>query len=303
MHSLLFSLRTRVLLPVGLGFGVFLLALTYHAIDERRMRLEFVKDQLSSTAKLVAAEQHIAIQSTRDLLASLIPSLELRRFAGGEDCQDALTRTVKHLPRLANVLLALPDGKVVCSAVRQSGPLNVADRPYFRTALASSDTVIGAPFKGRLAGKWVLPIYRAMRDEADHVQGVIGIGLELDWINRELANVNSPEGARLGLIDAQGRVLARYPDPEGWVGRNASETSFFRAVKAHGGEGVAEEVGFDGVRRIYGLARFASTEAGPITLWIGFAADGITAEAERDFLRAVSGALALLLLTFSVVLV
>jgi len=63
MHSLLFSLRTRVLLLVGLGFGVFLLALTYHAIDERRMRLEFVKDQLSSTAKLVATSRKMRFMS------------------------------------------------------------------------------------------------------------------------------------------------------------------------------------------------------------------------------------------------
>lgn len=301
MRSPLYSLRTRALLLVGFGFCIFLAAMAYQATRERALRLEFARSDLLSTAKLITAEEHKAVESTAEVLASLITSRQLRRILHGEGCHDALAQTVEHLPRIANVLLARPDGAVVCSAIPSATPLNIADRPYFRTAAMSRNTVISEVFEGRVTGKWVLPIYRSMHDEAGNLEGVIAVGLELDWLNRELANASYPVGARLGLIDAQGRVLARHPDPEHWVGRNASETSFFKTVKALGGTGVAEDVGFDGVRRIYGLARFAQTEAGPITLWIGYAADSVTGEADRNFVKTIFGALALLSLTFAAV--
>lgn len=301
MPSLLFSLRTRAFLLVGIGFGIFLVAMAYQAVRERREHLEIAKDQVFSTAKLIAVEENDVIESTAVLLDSLIASRDLSRFVDAAECQRIFARTVKQLPQFGNILLALPDGKVICSATPLSQPLNIADRPYFQTALKSSGTVIGEAFEGRVTGRRVLPIYRALRDETGHVQGIVNAGLELAWLNDALANSKYREGARVGLIDFQGHVLARHPDPEGWVGRSASETSFFEAVKAHGGEGVIEDVGFDGVPRVYGLAHFSSTAGGPITLWVGYATDSVTAEAEREFVGAIVGVLVLLFVTFAAI--
>lgn len=299
MGNFLFSIRTRALLLVGIGFGVFLVTMGYHAVAERMMRLEFAREQLLSTAKLIATEEHDALEFTMNFLASAAQSREVGRFLQGEECQGALAPRIKQEPRLANIVLALPDGTLICSATSTGQPLNIADRPYFKTALATSDTVIGEAFVGRLTGTWILPFYRAVRDGNGRVQGVVGVGLKLSWLNRELANAKYPDEARMGLIDANGRVLARHPDPEGWVGKDASATSFFKTLKAHGGEGVAEELGFDGVRRMYGLARFADTAAGPISLWVGFAKDSVTREVERDFAWTVIAVVVLLLLTFA----
>ena len=301
MGNFLFSIRTRALLLVGIGFGVFLVTMGYHAVAERTMRLEFVREQLLSTAKLIAAEEHDAVESTRNFLASAAQSREVGRFLQGEECQGALAPRIKQEPWLANIVLALPDGKLICSSTPTGQLLNIADRPYFKTALATSDTVIGEAFVGRLTGSWILPFYRAVRDGTGRVQGVVSVGLKLSWLNRELANAKYPDEARLGLIDANGRVLARHPDPEGWVGKDASGTSFFKTLKGHGGEGVVEELGFDGVRRMFGLARFADTTAGPISLWVGFAQDSVTRGVERDFAWTVIAVVVLLLLTFAAI--
>ena len=40
-------------------------------------------------------------------------------------------------------------------------------------------TVISEVFEGRLSGKWVLPVYRSLRNESGQVQAVIAVGLEL----------------------------------------------------------------------------------------------------------------------------
>ena len=76
---------------------------------------------------------------------------------------------------------------------------------------------------------------------------------------------------------------------------------FFKAAAAHSGDRTFEEIGFDGVLRIYGLAHFAETATGPIWLWLGYAKDTVTADIERDFAWTILVVSGLLLATFAAI--
>jgi hypothetical protein len=56
-------------------------------------------------------------------------------------------------PFYANIGLIDPLGDVLCSVVKTSGPVNVADRPYFQQALRSRDFSHGSYQVGLLTGK------------------------------------------------------------------------------------------------------------------------------------------------------
>ena len=301
MRNLLFSIRTKALLLVGLAYVVFLGTIGFHALTERRMRLEFVRQHLLDTAKLIAARQSHAIYYAQQLLEILTGDETGRQPISPEDCQGTLAQRLRDDPRIANINVALPSGNVVCSATPTAQPVNIGDRLYFREALASPSVVIGEAVTSRITGKWSLPFAKAVRDSRGRVLSVVVVALDLSGLAREVARAKYPEGARLGLIDAKGQVLARQPDPEGWVGKNASSTSFFKAVAAHGDKDTFEEAGFDGVRRIYGLVRFAETAVGPIWLWYGVAEDTVTAGVERDFELTVLVVAVLLLATFAAI--
>jgi len=296
MRNFLFSLRTRVLLLVGLAFAVFVGTMAFHATAERQMRLEFVRDHLLGMAKLMAAQQNHAIEYAQQLLESLIRAQNGRL---SEDCQQTLMKRLQEEARIANISVALPDGSVVCSATPTARPVSLADRPYFQQALASSEVVIGAAVDSPITGKRSIPFLKTVRDSSGRAIWVFAVSLDLSGLAADVANAKYPEGARLGLIDAKGQVLARHPDAEGWVGKDASGTPFFKAVAVHGGEGTFEELGFDGVPRVYGLAHFAETAAGPISLWLGFEKKTITADVERDFAWTVLAVTGLLSVTFA----
>ena len=299
MRNFLFSLRTRALLLVGLGFAVFVGTMGFHATAERQMHLEFVRGHLLDTAKLIAAQQNRVIEYAQQFLESLIRAQTGRQTMLSEDCQRTLAQRLQEEPRIANIFVALPDGSVVCSAMPTARPINIADRPYFRQALASPAVVIGEAIESRITGKRSLPFVKAVRDSSGRTLAVFAVSLDLSGFGREVANAKYPKDARLGLIDAKGQVLARHPDTEGWVGKDASGTSFFKAVAARGGEGAFEGLGLDGVPRVYGLARFAETAAGPISLWLGFETKTVTADAEHDFVWTVLAAAGLVLVTFA----
>ena len=299
MRNFVFSLRTKILLLFGVASAVFIGTMGFHATAERRMRLEFVREHLQDTAKLIAAQHNHAIEDAEQLLESLngTQSGHLTILSG--DCQRALAQRLQQEPRIANVIVALPDGSVVCSAIPIAGPINIAARPYFRLALASSGVVIGEASLSPITGKRRLPLIKAVRDANGRALALLAVTLDLPELAREIASSKFPEGARIGVIDAKGQVLARHPDVEGWIGKDASGTSFFQAVAARGGSGTFEETGFDGVRRIYGLARFAESAAGPMSLWLGFEKKTVTADIERDFAWTALAVAGLLLLTFA----
>jgi len=298
MRNFLFSLRTRALLLVGVAFAVFVGTMAFHATAERQMRLEFVRDHLLDTAKLIAAQQNHAIEYAQQLLEYLIRA---QNGLLSEDCQRTLVKRLQEEPRIANISVALPDGSVVCSATPTTRPINLADRPYFQQALASPNLVIGEAVSSPITGKRSIPFLKTVRDSGGRAIGVFMVSLDLSGLARGVANAKYPDGARLGLIDAKGQVLARHPDAEEWTGKDASGTSFFKAVTVHGGEGTFEELGFDGVPRIYGLAHFAETAAGPISLWLGFETKTITADVERDFAWTILAIAGLLLVTFAAI--
>lgn len=297
-----FSLRTKALLLVSFVFAVFVGTMGFHATAERQMRLEFIRDHLLDTAKLIAAQQNHVIEYTQQFLDSLILAQTHHSQAIlPEDCKRALAQRLRDEPRIANIILALPDGSVVCSAMPTERPANIAGLPYFQQALASHTLIIGEAMDSRMTGKWNLPFSKAVRDASGRALAVFVVALDLSGLATEIANAKYPEGARLGLIDTKGRVLARYPDVESWVGKDASGTSFFKAVAARGGEGAFEELGFDSVPRVYGLARFAETATGPISLWLGFEKTMVSADTERDFVWTVLAVAGLLLATFAAV--
>jgi PAS domain S-box-containing protein/putative nucleotidyltransferase with HDIG domain len=299
MGNFPFNLRTRALILVGLAFAIFVGIIGFHASVERRMRLAFVSDHLLDKAELIAAQQSQVIGYAQQFLEFLIRLRAEGKTIAPEDCQRTLAQRLREEPRIANISIALPDGSVVCSATPTTRAISVADRPYLQQALAAPAAIIGEATNSRITGKRSLPFVKAVRDSSGRALAVYIVALDLSGLATAVAHATYPDGARVGLIDAKGQVLARYPDVDAWVGKDASDTSFFRAVAARSRAGSFEETGFDGVPRVYGLARFAQTAAGPIWLWFGFEKSAVTADIDRDFVGTVLVGAGLLLLALA----
>jgi PAS domain S-box-containing protein len=301
MREFPFSLRIKALLLVGLMFLAFGAMMVFHLTAMRQERLKSVRHDLRQSAMLIAAQNNRAIEDAQQLLDSLAESQNGSRTGLLEDCQRTLAQRLREDSRIANISFALPDGRVVCSATPMARPVNIADRLFFRRALTSPGVVIGEAVDSRITGKRVLPFLEAVRDSGGRVLGVYTVTLAIAGRASKMARTEYPEGATLGLIDAKGEVLARQPDAEGWTGKDASGTAFFKAVTAHGGERVFEDPGLDGVPRVYGVARFAQTAAGPIWLWYGVAKDAVTADIEREYVKTVLVTVGLFLAIFAAV--
>ncbi|MDO8989027.1 MAG: EAL domain-containing protein [Sideroxyarcus sp.] len=295
------SLRVRLLLLIGFASLATLGVLAYFAISQRNELLARAAADVHDNAVRIARQQQNLIEYAQQVSNLLTQYQGMGDRPVADDCQKLLAHMLQQEPRLANIVISNAKGDYLCNATRTVRLINNADRDYFQQALIRDGFVTGKAIYSRSNGRWNLPVAKALRNSAGRISSVLVVALDLQWINRELSHVIGKEGARIGLIDQNGIVLARYPDPEGWIGRDASGTQFFRDMTIRGGQGAAESTGFDGVARIYGFAPFAETTEGTIHLWVGVSRETVTGKINRNLVYTLAVSFSLLVVLFFIV--
>ncbi len=290
------SLRTRVLLLLALVFCSMFGFAFYIAYEAREDSLARALAHVTLSAEQIAAEEDDFIHSTQQFLTLIALDRDIVAFAADPRCPAILAERLVQDSRFANIAVVMPNGEFACSAMPSAVRLNVGERSYFKRALGSRAPIVGEAVVDRPSGKWSLPFVSVVRDKAGSPQAAIIASLKLDWINSRLALGHYPPDARIGIIDQQGTVVARFPDPERTLGSNKANTPFFKALRAAGGTGWAETEGFDGVRRIYAFAPFAQTSGGSLTLWLGVSTQSVMGNIDRDFAWTLAMVSAIVLL-------
>lgn len=231
------------------------------AAEQRRLATLDVQEDSLHLVRLIAHRHEQLIAGTRQLLVSLahVPAV-----SGGDPaaCSALLATLLQGYPAYLNLGVMQPDGTLVCSALPFSAPVNVADRAYVRRALETRDFAIGDFQIGRLTGKPSVGFGYPIRSATGAVQAVLFAALDLAWLKQLTTAVRLPTSVTLTVIDHQGTVLARYPDPHRWLGQAAHDAPLVQRLLAHGEEGTTTTTGLDGVPRVYAFTRLRGASHG-----------------------------------------
>ena len=246
------SLRTRLMVLVLLAavpaFGLTL----YTDIEGRRRAAEEVEAAAVRTVKLVASGQEHLIEDVRRFLIDVAELPEVRTQRSRE-CNERAARLLQYSPSYANIGAVSATGRWFCSALPLHGPASVADRAWFQRTVRTRAFAVGEYQVDTIANKAVVHFGYPVLDDYGRIQAVVTAGLDLVWLNERVAGIHLSEGMSLLVADHSGIILARYPEPEKWLGRAMPETSVIQAMLV-GREGVQEVTGVDGTRRVYTFA-------------------------------------------------
>jgi len=249
---------------------------------QRRQEASHVKADALLLARLASANQERLMMETRQLLDVLVHYPEIRN-GDLKACSTRLADLLKQYPTYLNLGVIAPSGALVCSALPLTQPVNLADRAYFKRAMATKNLAIGEYQIGRVTGKATINVGYPVLDADRHVQSVAFAALDLSWINRLAATADLPPGTTLTLVDRRGTVLARYPNPDRWVGRPDQDAEIVRTILARR-EGVIETRGEDGALRLFGFTHLRGTgETGDVYLSVGIPTSVAYAEVNRTF--------------------
>jgi hypothetical protein len=150
-----YSIRTRLILLVALTVLPALGLMAYSAWEQR---IEAAADAQETALRLVrnaADKKEEIIETSRQLLVTLAKLAEVQNRQE-ERCSILLREILKEHPIYANIGVVDARGDIFCSAMPLNRTVNVADRLYFRKAVATKTFAMGEYQIGRVTGQPVL---------------------------------------------------------------------------------------------------------------------------------------------------
>ncbi|MBK3737127.1 PAS domain-containing protein, partial [Azospirillum brasilense] len=209
-------------------------------------------------AALFEAEQHRMIDGLRQVLNTLVKA-DPARAPGSPACQALMDSLRASYPGHLGIVIAGLDGVVRCATDRAALGISIADRDYFRDALASGRMTLGEPVSRRTDGRSAMPVALAYQDAEGRAAGVVTALTDISWIADFLSKRPLPDNARITLVDRRDRVVALVPPLLSEPGPNQTAPSrtdggvlspSVLALLSRDAPGVAEVTGPDGRPRI-----------------------------------------------------
>lgn len=180
---------------------------------------------------------------------SLLPEFQRQ---DPEACSKILAVFLKRQEKFNAILATKPNGDVFATAPAISKPLNIADRPWFQRLAQTREFVIGEYTIGRITGQPTVVLGYPVLDHTGSLVTILTAGLDIERLGETLKNIELPKGANLSVIDSDGTIILRFPDPMKLVGGKMPEHPVVKAMLTQV-EGVQEGIGFDGRPRLFGF--------------------------------------------------
>ena len=278
------GLRGRLALLLLAAFAVPCGMVVWQSIDERDRNISAALENLRDDVRLVVSRQQVLSVKAEMILIDLLLHSKMRPGVSIEECSRELSAYLPQHPEFVQFAKVRPDGDLECAAVLPKDRVNFADRKWFRQALQSTETVVSEVLTGKVLGKPIIVFAKALRDEAGQASAIFFVSIDLAWLRRELAKTGLSTDSRLVIIDGMGTVVVRYPDPEGWSGKNAAHMFPVNQILARRGEGVIEGIGLDGLNRLFAYSPLLDTVAGPMYLFLSMPRKTVTSDARRRLL-------------------
>ena len=260
MGKLAFTgLRARVLLLVTLAMIPWLATTLYHAVEQRRSVIAAEQERILQVAHLVALDQRETIAHAHILLHALSTLPEIRQGAP-DGCRQRLSSMLDGDRHYTNIGVTDAHGALLCDALNTQEALNFSDRDWFRQAVAIRQAVIGNLVIGRITGKPAVvaaqPIFgeNVLGENSDVIR-VVWASIDIEWLQTRLEQLHLPPAMAVSIMDAKGRIVARYPASPDLLGKSGSVALLTQAILAKQQEGVGHATGSDGIARVFAYHR------------------------------------------------
>ena len=200
------------------------------------------------------------------VLAVSDPNLNLTNNARLQQLKAKLPSYIDSLQVIA------PNGDVKSAAGEPGVPIepySVADRKYFKEAMAKSPLGFGEPAISRLSGKMTLALARPVLKKNGDIDCIVTLSILVENFQAILLNEKIPPSSEITLLDQNGVVIARAPEPHKWVAQSLRNRPFIQTMYREK-QGQLEAKSVDGIDR---LISYTQTNRAPWLVYVGISTD------------------------------
>jgi two-component sensor histidine kinase len=193
----------------------------------RETRKATVLQSAETLAGLVAARQDRVVEGAR-LLLEATSHLQSIKEKDAARCSQRLRQIAEKVQELTAMAVLTPEGERWCVSLTGTGPINLADRPYFQNTIRTRSMQASDYIIGRQTNQGSLVFtYPEVGDDGS-IESVLFVAYRTSVLSRMLNEPPLPEGTVVALMDSAGVVTARWPDPDKWVGQDLSGSNVVR---------------------------------------------------------------------------
>lgn len=275
MRAFFTRIRSRILLIVILAI-VPAVMLIYFSAAERKTQ---VSEEIENNA--LRLSRFLASNLERDLIEGegflrAVAKVAVRDSLDAGGCGMAMKEFLGDTSVYSNLGWIGAEGQVLCSAMPIPHPDGVRSFPWFDTLRSRPGFALGFDFKGTISPEAAIILVQPLDWADGRFRSALIAVMDLKWLNALARDAHLPEGSTIGVSNSRGDALARYPDPDKWVGKK------FPGYPA-GGErpqdGLTLQNGIDGVKRAYAYSKVKAK--GDLLVHVGILREAIHEPANR----------------------
>jgi PAS domain S-box-containing protein len=284
-----------VLIVALAAFGLII----YSGLKLRDEAISNARRETYQLAEGIASEQQNLIAAAQQLILALaqLPDVKKQNAAKVEPIlQDILKLNSQY----SNIFIADKQGLVWATAVPVKPPFIVADRRYFKNALARGRLSSGEYVISRATSRPAFNVAHPLKDNRGETIGIISIGFVLDAFKHVLDRANLPPGSSFILLDHKGVVLYRAISPAEYIGKTYDPQLFRQMKEGPDTDTFIVPVTISGDKRIltYKKIRLPGEEEAFMYVRAGIPFDAILSKANETLIRNMAIFTSFILLAF-----
>jgi PAS domain S-box-containing protein len=280
MKSVPFTrIRFRILGIVLLALIPASLLICLSAAERKKQVSDEIEGNIIRLSRFLASNLERDLSEGEGYLRAIAEVVRGRRFPGGT-CSETLHQIAGDSSIYSNIGISDRRGASLCSANPDASFSGLGAMDWFRDLDSASGLSIGFDFNSSHGSGssiiLVLPVSAVGIGAASGRSYVFAL-MDLEWLNRLAESSRLPPGSAISITNRKGDAVARYPEPEKWVGKSRQSGDDLRNRNASEGVLVAE--GIDGVRRFYAYTKVHGK--GGLVVNVGVSREAILEPAAR----------------------
>jgi signal transduction histidine kinase len=221
------------------------------ATEEQRSLAE---ELVQRVARNIASDADAFLRVQQDVAGNLARRDSVRRLdpAACDPLLDQLAAVHGSIDEIFTVDLA---GRVICGHPAFAG-LPGDGTPEWAAHLGAQRATVGPPVRTPPDGPWTMAVTHAILDRAGHLAGALVVTAPVPALFRVVGNP-LPAGGATALVDGDGRIVARSPDPLLHVGGSA--VAAVDLWRTRGSRSTLVTQGVDGTERVFAMRPVGAT--------------------------------------------
>jgi len=286
------SISLRIGLLLAIVTAPTLLLALYMADSRRQQEMEHVRAEAQNLARVIALQQGQGLERARTQLAALTLDDDILIPAA---CSRKLRDLLKLDQNFHQIVVADAAGNAICSANPLLGNPRFGEEAHIRQAFTQGKPALSNVIPARENQKWtVVATQPIFMDGAP--RAVLIADIDFNWTQTLLQGLRLPPNSIISMSDARGRIIARTPEPERFIGREFLEAESFRRSISTAPEGIADSAGLDGVARVVAYSRVPDSD---LYIRVGISQAAALAAGNAALMIGLIAILATLLLTLA----